>query len=146
MAVPEGMVEAAFFLFEMPLSNLEQGKQLQHFLLDRVAKFTSVVSWTGSGFHLVGRTPYPFPVEYLPPPPPPPPSPLGRDAASSCSFILSLCRPRDADVARIETREKAFPLCRVWKPKQKVPPTATWATPFWIFSCPDPLDSATRPG
>ena len=44
MAVPEGMVEAAFFLFEMPLSNLEQGKQLQHFLLDRVAKFTSVVS------------------------------------------------------------------------------------------------------
>ena len=27
-------------------SSLEQGKKLQHFLLDRVAKFTSFVSWT----------------------------------------------------------------------------------------------------
>ena len=38
-------------------SSLEQGKKLQHFLLDRVAKFTSFVSWTGSGFRRVGRTP-----------------------------------------------------------------------------------------
>ena len=37
-------------------SSLEQGKTLQHFLLDRVAKFTSFVSWTGSGFRWVGRT------------------------------------------------------------------------------------------
>ena len=40
-------------------STLEQGKKLQHFLLDRVAKFTSFVSWTGSGFRWVGRTPLP---------------------------------------------------------------------------------------
>ena len=40
-------------------SSLEQGKKLQHFLLDRVAKFTSFVTWTGSGFRWVGRTPYP---------------------------------------------------------------------------------------
>ena len=40
-------------------SSLEQGKKLQHFLLDRVAKFTSFVSWTGSGFRWVGRTPLP---------------------------------------------------------------------------------------
>ena len=40
-------------------STLEQGKKLQHFLLDRVAKFPSFVSWTGSGFRWVGRTPLP---------------------------------------------------------------------------------------
>ena len=40
-------------------SSLEQGKKLQHFLLVRVAKFTSFVSWTGSGFRWVGRTPLP---------------------------------------------------------------------------------------
>ena len=38
---------------------LEQGKKLQHFLLDRVSKFTPFVSWTGSGFCRVGRTPLP---------------------------------------------------------------------------------------
>ena len=40
-------------------STLEQGKKLQHFLLDRVARFTSFVFWTGSGFRLVGQTPLP---------------------------------------------------------------------------------------
>ena len=40
-------------------SSLEQGKKLQHFLLDRVPKFTSFVSWTGSGFRWVSQTPLP---------------------------------------------------------------------------------------
>ena len=51
-------------------SSLEQGKELQHFLLDRVAKFTSFASWTGSGFRWVGRTPYPNSC-WVPPPPSP---------------------------------------------------------------------------
>ena len=39
-------------------SSLEQGKKLQHFLLDRVAKFTYFFfSWTGSGFRWISRTP-----------------------------------------------------------------------------------------
>ena len=40
-------------------SRLKQGKKLQHFLLDRVAKFTSFVPWTGSGSRWVGWTPLP---------------------------------------------------------------------------------------
>ena len=59
-------------------SSLEQDKTLQHFLLDRVVKFTSFVSWTGSGYHWVCRTPLPI-ISYwlipLPPPLPPPPPP-----------------------------------------------------------------------
>ena len=38
------------FEYSNAMSSLEQGKKLQHFLLDRVAKFTPFVSWTGSGF------------------------------------------------------------------------------------------------
>ena len=50
-----------FYCFEYgnAWSSLEQGKKLQHFLLDRVAKFTYFVSWTGSGFCWVGWTPVP---------------------------------------------------------------------------------------
>ena len=50
-----------FYCFEHgnAWSSLEQGEKLQHFLLNRVAKFTSFVSWTGSGFRWVGRTPLP---------------------------------------------------------------------------------------
>ena len=40
-------------------SSLEPSKKWQHFLLDRVPKLTSFVSWTGSGFCWVGRTPLP---------------------------------------------------------------------------------------
>ena len=40
-------------------SSLDQGKKLQHFLSDRVAKWTSFVSWTGSGFRWVSQTPLP---------------------------------------------------------------------------------------
>ena len=40
-----------------------------HFLLDRVAKFPSFVSWTGSGFRWVGRTPLPKFLLSTPPPP-----------------------------------------------------------------------------
>ena len=47
------------FWIRPPWSSLEQRKKLQHFLLDRVAKFTSFVSWTGSGFRWVGQTPLP---------------------------------------------------------------------------------------
>ena len=43
--------------------SLEQGNKLQHYLLDRVAKFTSV-SRTRSGFHWV-RTPPPPPHIYI---------------------------------------------------------------------------------
>ena len=49
--------------------SLEQGKKLQHFLLDRVAKFTSFASWKGSGFRWVGRTPLPKFLLSTPPPP-----------------------------------------------------------------------------
>ena len=45
------------FLIQPAWSSLEQGKKLQHFLLDMVAKLTSFVSRTGSGFRWVGRTP-----------------------------------------------------------------------------------------
>ena len=50
-----------FYCFEYgnALSCREQGKKLQHFILDKVAKFTSFVSWTGSGFCWVGRTTLP---------------------------------------------------------------------------------------
>ena len=58
------------FLIRPAWSSLEQGKKLQHFLLERVAKFTSFVSWTGSGFRWVGRTPLPKFLLSLPPLPP----------------------------------------------------------------------------
>ena len=48
-------------------STLEQGKKLQHVLLDRVAKFPSFVSLTGSGFRWVGRTPLPKFLLSIPP-------------------------------------------------------------------------------
>ena len=51
-------------------SSLEQGKKLQHFLLDRVAKCPYFVSWTGSGFRWVGRTPLPTFLLNTPPLPP----------------------------------------------------------------------------
>ena len=63
-------VQFLVFWIRPAWSSLEQGKKLQHLLLDRVAKFTSFVSWTGSGFHCVGRPPLPkfllkFEVDHL---------------------------------------------------------------------------------
>ena len=46
------------FEYSNACSSLEQGKKLQHLLLDRVAKFTFVAS-TGSGFYWVDWTPLP---------------------------------------------------------------------------------------
>ena len=40
-------------------SSLEQGKKLQHFLLDRVAKFISLFFEQGQGFIESAETPYP---------------------------------------------------------------------------------------
>ena len=63
------------FWIQPAWSSLEQGKKLQHFLSDRVAKFTSFVSWAGSGFGWVSRTPLPKfvspPTQIRVPPPPP---------------------------------------------------------------------------
>ena len=46
-------------------SSLEQGKKLQHFLSDRVAKFTSCLE-QGQGLVESAKPPYPIPVEYTP--------------------------------------------------------------------------------
>ena len=57
--VTQTYVPFVVFWIRPAWSSLEQGKKLQHFLLDRVAKFTSFVSLTGSGFRWVRRTPLP---------------------------------------------------------------------------------------
>ena len=71
------MCRLVVFWIRPAWSSLEQGKKLQHFLLDRLAKCTSFVSWTGSGFRWVGRTPLPKFLLITPPPLPPSPRPGG---------------------------------------------------------------------
>ena len=55
-----------FYCFEdgNAWSRLERGKKLQHFLLDRVAKLTSFVSWTGPGFFKSAEPHTQIPVQY----------------------------------------------------------------------------------
>ena len=61
--------------YNIAWSSLKQGKKSQHFLLDRVAKFTTLCLEQGQGFAESTEPPYPNSC-WVPPPPPPLPHPI----------------------------------------------------------------------